>query len=323
MANKILVFVEQRDGQIKKSSFEAARMASSLAGKTGAEAEALIFGSNVENIEKLGNYGIKTVYFYKHNDLQVYAPKAYTELASKHIIESGAGIILFANTAMGKDIAPHIAAKVDAGIAMDVIAIDPEGGDLIASRPVFAGKAIEDLKITSSVKILTLRPNVFPAGEPENQPAEIKIIDVPSVDLAVKVCEIKKADEKLDVAEADIIVSGGRGIKAPENFKLVEDLANVLGAATGASRAIVDSGWRPHSEQVGQTGKTVSPTLYIAIGISGAIQHLAGMRSSKYIVAINKDKDAPIFQAADYGITGDMFEIVPALIEEIKKVKAG
>ena len=205
---------------------------------------------------------------------------------------------------------------------MDVVAIETEGTDLLASRPIFAGKALEELKITSAVKIVTLRPNVFPAGEPDGNSAEVKTIDVPGTDSATKVIEIKKSDEKLDVAEADIIVSGGRGIKGPEHFNLVEELAQLLGAATGASRAIVDAGWRPHSEQVGQTGKTVSPTLYIALGISGAIQHLAGMRSSKYIVAINKDKDAPIFQVADYGITGDIFEVVPALIEEIKKVKA-
>lgn len=223
---------------------------------------------------------------------------------------------------MGKDLAPRVAAKVDAGIAMDVVAYEFEGDNLIASRPVYAGKALVDLKITSDVKILTLRPNVFPAGDASGNNAEIIIHEITDVDQSVKVVEVKKSDEKLDVAEADIIVSGGRGMKGPEHFNLVEDLAKLLGAATGASRAVVDSGWRPHGEQVGQTGKTVSPTLYIALGISGAIQHLAGMRSSKYIVAINKDKDAPIFQVADYGITGDIFEVLPALIEEIKKVKA-
>lgn len=322
MGNNILVFIEQRDGQIKKASFEAARRASLMAAKSGAQVDAVLFGNEVADAEKLGGYGVKTVYFYKHADLNLYAPKTYTELTAKQISDSGADLVLFANTALGKDLAPRVAAKTDSGIAMDAVATEYDGTDLVVSRPVFAGKVLTELKITSAVKIVTLRPNVFPAGESNGSTAEVKTINVASVDLLTKVIEIKKADEKLDVAEADIIVSGGRGIKAAENFKLVEDLANLLGAATGASRAIVDAGWRPHSEQVGQTGKTVSPTLYVALGISGAIQHLAGMQSSKYIVAINKDKDAPIFQVADYGITGDIFEVVPALIEEIKKVKA-
>jgi electron transfer flavoprotein alpha subunit len=321
MGNNILVFIEQRDGQIKKSSFEAAKTASLLAAKSGSQVDAVLFGSQVNDVEKLGGYGVKTVYFYKHADLALYAPKTYTELTVKQISDSDANLVLFANTALGKDLAPRVAAKTDSGIAMDAITVEAEGTDLIIGRPVYAGKAITELKITSAVKIVTLRPNVFPSGELTGTAAEVKTVDVTSVDLATKVVEIKKADEKLDVAEADIIVSGGRGIKAAENFSLVEDLASLLGAATGASRAIVDVGWRPHSEQVGQTGKTVSPTLYVALGISGQIQHLAGMQSSKYIVAINKDKDAPIFQVADYGITGDIFEVVPALIEEIKKVK--
>lgn len=322
MGNKVLVFIEQRDGQIKKSSLEAARTASALASKSGGDVEAVLFGNQVNDIEKLGGYGVKTVNFFKHQDLALYAPKTYVELTAKQISDSGAGIVVFANTSMGKDLAPRVAAKTDSGLAMDVITYDFNGTDLTAGRPVFAGKAVEDVKICSPVKILTLRPNVFPAGDADGSAAEVKTIEVGSVDLSTKVVEIKKSDEKLDVAEADIIVSGGRGMKAPEHFNLVEDLAKLLGAATGASRAVVDAGWRPHSEQVGQTGKTVSPTLYVALGISGAIQHLAGMRSSKFIVAINKDKDAPIFQVADYGITGDVFEVVPALIEEIKKVKA-
>lgn len=322
MGNNILVFIEQREGQIKKSSLEAVKKASLLAAKSGATVDAVVFGSQINGIETLGGYGVKTVYFYKHSDLNLYSPKTYTELTAKQIAESGASLVLFANTALGKDLAPRVAAKTDSGIAMDAVAVEFEGNDLVVSRPVFAGKVLTELKITSAVKIVTLRPNIFPAGESNGNAAEVKTIDAAGVDISTKVIEIKKSEEKLDVAEADIIVSGGRGIKAAENFNLVENLANVLGAATGASRAIVDAGWRPHSEQVGQTGKTVSPTLYVALGISGAIQHLAGMQSSKFIVAINKDKDAPIFQVADYGITGDIFEVVPALIEEIKKVKA-
>jgi electron transfer flavoprotein alpha subunit len=204
---------------------------------------------------------------------------------------------------------------------MDCINLHNNNGEIIASRPVYAGKAILETKINSPIRIFTIRPNVFKAEVTDgNIQTEIKIKEISNPNLKTKVVAIKKSADKLDVAEADIIVSGGRGLKSPENFKLIEELAEVLGGAVGASRAVVDAGWRNHGEQVGQTGKTVSPELYIACGISGAIQHLAGMSSSRYIVAINKDKDAPIFNIADYGIAGDVFEIIPALIQEIKKI---
>ncbi|MCW9097836.1 MAG: electron transfer flavoprotein subunit alpha/FixB family protein, partial [Ignavibacteriaceae bacterium] len=217
---------------------------------------------------------------------------------------------------------PHLSIKLDAACVVDCIKISVSGNDIICTRPTYAGKALVDLKLLSNKKVITIRPNVFKAQVTENSnPPEIVVKDITSANLRSKVTEFKKAEGKLDVSEADIIVSGGRGMKGPENFHLIEELAETLGAAVGASRAVVDAGWRPHSEQVGQTGKTVSPTLYIACGISGAIQHLAGMSSSKFIVAINKDKDAPIFNVADYGITGDLFEILPVLTSEIKKVK--
>jgi electron transfer flavoprotein alpha subunit len=223
---------------------------------------------------------------------------------------------------MGKDLAPRIAAKLEAGLASEITELRNDGGNLIATRPVYAGKAYVDVKITSEVKIYSLRPNVFKPEQTENVSFDVENvkIDLSNNDFSAAVKETTVSAEKIDVAEANIIVSGGRGLKAPENYHLVEELAKVLGAAVGSSRAVVDAGWRPHSEQVGQTGKTVSPNLYIACGISGAIQHLAGMSSSKCIVAINKDKDAPIFQIADYGIVGDVFEILPALTEEFKKV---
>ncbi len=322
MAGKILVFLEQRNGEIKKASFEAVKAASAIADKLSIEAEAVTVGSEISNLENVGGYGIKKVTHFKNSELANYSNSAYSKLVADFAKEIGAGIILFSNTSLGKDLAPFTAVKTDAGIAMDITVIDYDGNDLILTRPIFAGKALLELKVNSPVKVITLRPNVFSSGEPSNDKAEIEVKDVSSPDLQTKVVELKKSKGKLDVAEADIIVSGGRGLKAPENFHLIKDLAEVLGAAQGASRAAVDAGWRPHSEQVGQTGKTVSPTLYVAVGISGAIQHLAGMRSSKYIVAINKDKDAPIFQVADYGIAGDAFEIVPALIEEIKRVKS-
>jgi electron transfer flavoprotein alpha subunit len=211
--------------------------------------------------------------------------------------------------------------KLDAGLASDCTALTVENGDIVAVRPVYAAKALLDVRVTTAVKVFTLRPNVFPAGANSGQSAPVEKIpvDFTDADFSVVVKEVQIAEGRPDVTEANIVVSGGRGMKGPEHFHLIEKLADVLHGAVGASRAVVDAHWRPHDEQVGQTGKTVSPSLYIACGISGAIQHIAGMSSSKYIVAINKDKDAPIFQIADYGIVGDALEILPVLTQEIEK----
>jgi len=319
MANKILVVLEQRENQLKKISFEAAKAGSNLANKLGCDVEGVIVGNDVLDLATVGGFGVSKVTLLKNSDLVKYSSSAYAKIIAEFASEVNANILIFGNTSLGKDLAPKVSVKINAGIAMDAVVLDFVDGNIVATRPIYAGKALIDVKVNSENKIFTIRPNVFNAGESSGNNAEVieKSIDAP--DLATKVIEVKKAEGKLDVAEASIIVSGGRGLKEAENFKLVEDLAEVLGAAVGASRAVVDAGWRPHAEQVGQTGKTVSPNLYVALGISGAIQHLAGMRSSKYIVAINKDADAPIFQVADYGITGDVFEVVPVLIEELKK----
>ncbi len=319
MADKILVVLEQRDSQLKKISFEVAKAGSDIAKSTGSEVQAVIVGNEVADLNKIGNYGVKKVTVLKNSELVDYSPSAYSKAVADFANEVGANVLFFGNTALGKDLAPRVAVKLDAGIAMDCVELNNTDGNIVATRPIYAGKALIDVQINSDKKVFTLRPNVFNPGDPSTEDAEIVEKNIDSPDLSTKVIETKKAEGKLDVAEASIIVSGGRGMKEADNFKLVEELADVLGAAVGASRAVVDAGWRPHAEQVGQTGKTVSPNLYVALGISGAIQHLAGMRSSKYIVAINKDPDAPIFQVADYGITGDVFEVVPALIEELKK----
>ena len=322
MANKILIFLEQRNGILKKSSLETAKEAFTIAGKLNYEAEALVIGSSCEGLENVGKYGPGKVIFFKNENLANYSPSAYAEVVANYAKEIDAEVLFFSNTAMGKDLAPLVCVKLDGGILMDCVGLEVSSGvEIIATRPVYAGKALVEAKITSKKKIFTLRPNVFNIGSLSETKAEVSTRNVENPNLKSKVVEVKKSEGKLDVAEADIIVSGGRGLRAPEHFHLVEELAEVLGAAVGASRAVVDAGWRPHSEQVGQTGKTVSPNLYVAVGISGAIQHLAGMSSSKYIVAINKDKDAPIFGVADYGIAGDIFEVLPDLIEEIKKIK--
>jgi len=320
---KILTFAEQRDNKLKKPAFEAVRTARSLAAEAGGEAVALVVGSNVQSVAPgLGGYGAQKVLVAEDPRLDFYSPTAYARIIAEVAKLQKATLVVIPATAMGKDLAPRVAVKLDAGLAVDCTAIRMEGGALIATRPVYAGKALIDVKMNSGVNVLTLRPNVFSSGASDGTaaPTEKIALALEEKDFASLVKEIKQVSGKLDVAEADIIVTGGRGLKGPENFALIEQLAEVLGGAVGASRAVVDAGWRPHDEQVGQTGKTVSPSLYIAVAVSGAIQHLAGMSSSKYIVAINKDKDAPIFQVATYGIAGDAFEIIPVLTAEVKKL---
>ncbi|MGA9293071.1 MAG: electron transfer flavoprotein subunit alpha/FixB family protein [Ignavibacteriaceae bacterium] len=323
MAKKLLAFLEQREGKLKRAAFEVVSVASRLSKDLNLGPEALIIGNDVANINDITKYGIKKIIHFKNDSLTNYSTTAYSEIISNYAKETGADYLIFSNTALGKDLAPHIAVQIDAGILVDCTKLDVSGDEVIATRPIYAGKALLNLKLKSEKKIYTIRPNVFkPTSSENNAAAEIEEREIGTINNKTRVVEIKKSEGKLDVAEADIIVSGGRGLKGSENFHLVEELAESFGAAVGASRAVVDAGWRPHREQVGQTGKTVSPTLYVACGISGAIQHLAGMSSSKYIVAINKDKDAPIFSVADFGITGDAFEILPALTEEIKKIKS-
>ena len=322
MSKKIIGILEQRDGKLKKASFEVLSLVSKLAAELNLDSEAVAIGNNIEGLNEISKYGVSKATHYKNDKLELYSTSAYTEIITNHAKENDAAYLIFANTALGRDIAPHVAVRLNAGCIIDCIKVEALDNELKALRPVYAGKALVEVKPKSGINVLTIRPNVFKPAVLEN-PAELNLTvkEVAAPDLKTRVVEIKKSDEKLDVAEADIIVSGGRGLKGPENFYLVENLADVLGGAVGASRAVVDAGWRPHSDQVGQTGKTVSPSLYVACGISGAIQHLAGMSSSKYIVAINKDKDAPIFSVADYGIAGDVFDVLPALTEEIKKIK--
>jgi electron transfer flavoprotein alpha subunit len=320
---KILAFAEQRDNKLKKSAFEVVHTARTIADQTSGEVIALVIGDQVQAIaSELGGYGATKILVVQQPKLGKYSSTAYAKVIAEAAKKEQADIILLPATAMGKDSAPRVAVKLDAGLASDCTALKVNDGNIIATRPVYAGKALTEIKINSAVKVFTLRPNVFPAGASTGAAATVEVMDIPLTesDFTSLAIETTQASGKVDVAETDIIVTGGRGMKGPENFKLIEDLAGVLNGAVGASRAVVDAGWRPHSEQVGQTGKTVSPSLYIAVAVSGSIQHIAGMSSSKYIVAINKDKDAPIFQIADYGIVADAFDIVPAITLEIKKL---
>ena len=317
----ILVVAEQRDSKIKKSSFEAVGAAKMLADELKGSCMALVVGSGVEAVAgDLGAYGASRVLVVDSPKLARHSNSAYAKVIAEVAAKEQAAIVLLPASQMGKDLAPRVAVKLNAGLAADCVALRVENGNVIATRPVFAGKTLLDIKVKTPVKMFTLRPNVFAAAR-NGQGAAVEKMDVPleDGDFTATVTEMSVATGRPDVTEADIIVSGGRGLKGPENFHLVEELADVLGAGVGASRAVVDAGWRPHDEQVGQTGKTVSPTMYVACGISGAVQHLAGMSSSKYIVAINKDKDAPIFQIADYGIVGDVTEILPELTAQLKQ----
>ncbi|MCH7974200.1 MAG: electron transfer flavoprotein subunit alpha/FixB family protein [Bacteroidetes bacterium] len=319
MGNIILVILEQRESKLKKSSFETASVAAKLAKDLNLNVQAVAIGSEISNLDEVAKYGVCNITHFKNDSLANYSSSAYAAIVTEFAKEISADYLIVANTSYGKDLAPRVSVKLNAGCLIDCVKLEVSSGEVIATRPIYAGKALMDAKLKSAVKFFTIRPNVFKPVE-ESVTAEITTKDVDAPDTSTKVIDFKKAEGKLDVTEADIIVSGGRGLKTPEDFKLIEDLADVLGAAVGASRAVVDAGWRPHGEQVGQTGKTVSPSLYIACGISGAIQHLAGMSSAKYIVAINKDKDAPIFGIADYGIVGDVFEIIPKLTEAIKSL---
>ncbi len=312
---KVLVYAEQREQQLRKITYENI----ALARKLGRPFEVAVIGSEIEGLsESLSKYGAERVVFYKDDQLQNYSPDGYAKILADAVKQQEANVLLMGATATGKDLAPRVGALLNAAVANDCTEVEAEGDDLKIVRPMYAGKVLTTVRLQSDVKIITVRPNVYMAEEVSGQ-ADVETVDADVPDFRTVVEEIKAAAKgKLDVTEADIVVSGGRGMKGPENWHLIEDLADALGAANGASRAVVDAGWRPHDEQVGQTGKTVSPSLYIAVGISGAIQHLAGMSSSKYIVAINKDPEAPIFKVADYGIVADLFEVVPRMIEELK-----
>jgi electron transfer flavoprotein alpha subunit len=272
MANKILAVLEQRDGLLKRSAFETVSAANKIASELNLEAEALVAGNEISNINDVGNYGISKVVHLKHAELVNYSSSGYRDAIVNYANEVDADYIMLANTSLGKDLAPRLAVKLEAGCLMDCVKIDTSSGELTATRPVYAGKALVDVKFNSVKKVITIRPNVFKAQPTENSSVDVTLNEVSSPNVQTKVVEFKKSEGKLDVAEADIIVSGGRGMKGPEHFNLIEELADSLGAAVGASRAVVDAGWRPHGEQVGQTGKTVSPSLYVACGISGAIQ---------------------------------------------------
>jgi len=316
-----LAVLEQRDGVLRKISHEVVTAAQRLGGSV----EAVVCApAQVQGADQVGKFGADKIVTLTNPAFATYAPEACAQALAEQAKQGGYRTVVFAASATGRDLAPRVAAKLGVGVAADITDLAAEGGAFVVTRPVYAGKALLKVRLTAQPAVLSLRPNVFtPVERPRAGAAEMVAVNVPPGGGRVIVREIKAAPAgTLDVAEAQVIISGGRGLKEPANFKVLEELARAFGgkAAVGASRAVVDAGWRAHADQVGQTGKTVSPSLYIAVGISGAIQHLAGMRTSKVIVAINKDKDAPIFKVADYGVVGDLFEIVPKLTDAIRKL---
>jgi electron transfer flavoprotein alpha subunit len=324
----IAVFIEIRDGKIKKASVEALSEAKRRAGELGLETAAVLVGGAVGSLAaELGAYGPAKIFCLESPALADYSAQGFGSALAGFVRETGPEALFFAATAMGKDLAPRVAAALGAGLAPDCTKIGVRDGGLEFTRPIYAGKALLSFRLDSKPQLATLRPNVFPLeARSAGTTAEIvhKAVEIPDGFIKGRVAEVlKEQNAEIDVAEADVIISGGRGLKGPENFALLHGVAALIPrAAVGASRSAVDSGWIGHQHQVGQTGKTVSPNLYIAVGISGAIQHLAGMSSSKIIVAVNKDSEAPIFKVADYGIVGDLFEVIPRLTEEIKKLGA-
>ena len=319
----VLVFIEQRDGQVRSVSREALGEATRLASALGGEVVGVCAAPADPGLAALGDAGAGRVLLATNAAVARYEGAGYAAAVAQAVEAVKPAAVLFAGSSMGRDLAPRVAARLGVGLATDCTAIAAAGGVVTARRPVFAGKAIQQLRFPKSPAVATLRPKVFAPVSGAGKSAVVEPIDVAIEPSRAKVRDVlAQAGGRADLTEAEIIVSGGRGLKGPEHFALIEALAEALGATVGASRAVVDAGWRPHSEQVGQTGKTVSPKLYVAVGISGAIQHLAGMSSSRCIVAINKDPDAPIFKVADYGVVGDLFEIVPALTEAVKRVNA-
>jgi electron transfer flavoprotein alpha subunit len=319
----ILIYFEERNGIVRKPSFEAIEAAKSLGAST---ISAVVVGANVSTIltDAVKTSGISKIYTVEDSRFAHYSSRAAGKAVSEAANAASADVVIIPATGRGKDLAPRVAIRLQAGYVPDVTTFSLQDGKILATHPVYAGKANTTIEITTAKKVFSTRPNLWKASKEHSADASVENITVnfEDKDFAEQTKELVLAQGKLDVAEADIIVTGGRGMKGPENWGMIEGLATAFGAATGASRAVVDAGWRPHSEQVGQTGKTVSPSLYVAIGVSGAIQHLAGMSSSKTIVAINKDANAPIFGVCDYGIIGDAFEVLPHLTEEVKKVKS-
>ena len=316
----VLIFLDQAEGYIRKSSFEAACYGSKIAAQLGVPAETLVIGTVSDDLSSLGQYGINTVHTIYENSLTQTDGQVYTQVIAELAKNINATVVVLSNNMLGKTIAPNLSVLLKAGLVSGAIDLPETNNGFVVKKNVFGGKAFAHVGITTPLKIITLNPNSFPITKMDAT-AIVKPFVATITPSKVKVVSTKKVEGEVSLSEAEIVISGGRGLKGPENWGLVTDLAKVLGAATACSRPVSDINWRPHQEHVGQTGLAIAPNLYFAIGISGAIQHLAGVNRSKTIVVINKDPEAPFFKSADYGIVGDAFEIMPKITEAVKKLK--
>jgi electron transfer flavoprotein alpha subunit len=316
----VLIFIDSAEGHVKKSSFEALTYGAQLAKQLGTSAEAVLLGTVADDVAALGKYGVSKIHHVandalNHMDAQVYA-KAIADVATA----AGATVIVLSHNVTGKAVSPRLSARLKAGLVAGAVGLPDTSNGFVVKKGVFSGKAFAHIAVNTPVKILSISPNSFKTEAGEGT-AEVIAANV-TVDAAkVKVTATNKVTGQVPLSEAELVVSGGRGLKGPENWGMIEELAGLLGAATACSRPVADAHWRPHHEHVGQTGGAIAPNLYIAIGISGSIQHLAGVNRSRVIVVINKDPEAPFFKAADYGIVGDAFDVVPKMIQEVKKLK--
>jgi electron transfer flavoprotein alpha subunit len=317
----VLVFIDHADGQVKKASLEAICYGSALAKQLNTSVDGIILGTVTENLPALGQYGLNKVNQVKDESLNQLDAQVAAKVLAEIIPSTGAKIIIFSHNVDGKAIAPRLSAKLKAALVTGAIALPDTSKGFVVKKSVFSGKAFAYISLNTDIKIISLNPNSFAITTAQGQ-ATVEQLNA-TVDRAkIKLNSVNKSKGEVPLTEAEIVVSGGRGLKGPENWGMIEELAKLLHAATACSRPVADAHWRPHNEHVGQTGIAIAPNLYIAIGISGAIQHLAGVNRSKTIVVINKDPEAPFFKAADYGIVGDAFEVVPKIIEAVKKLKS-
>ncbi len=316
----VLIFVDQTEGHIKKASFEVLTYGAALAQQMGTTAEALLLGTVNDDLPALGKYGVKKVHQVANETLNHVDAQLYAKVIAEAVTASGTNVIVFSHNQTGKAVSARVAARLKAGIVSGACALPDTANGFVVRKTVFSGKAFANVSINSPIKVISLNPNSYKTVAGEGN-AEVVALNIPVDASKVKITAVNKVSGEVPLTEADIVVSGGRGLKGPENWGVLLDLAKELHAATACSRPVGDAHWRPHHEHVGQTGIQIAPNLYIALGISGAIQHLAGVNRSKVIVVINKDPEAPFFKAADYGIVGDLFEVVPKLTEEIKKMR--
>ncbi|MES2005380.1 MAG: electron transfer flavoprotein subunit alpha/FixB family protein [Bacteroidota bacterium] len=317
----VLIFVDQAEGHIKKASYEVLTYGVQIAKQLGTSAEALLLGTVNDDLAALGKYGVTKVHQVANETLNHVDTQLYAKVIAEAVTTIGANVLVFSHNQTGKAVAARVAARLKAGIVSGACALPDTSNGFVVKKTVFSGKAFANVSINSPIKIISLNPNSYPTVAGEGI-ASIAALNVTVDASRIKITAVNKVSGEVPLTEADIVVSGGRGLKGPENWGVLLDLAKELHAATACSRPVGDAHWRPHHEHVGQTGVQIAPNLYIALGISGAIQHLAGVNRSKVIVVINKDPEAPFFKAADYGIVGDLFEVVPKLTEEIKKMHA-